>query len=734
MQNDFKRIQHIRRLILNDLHLGIAIHEIRSLAGSRTGISISNIVLRLEDVEKDYELMKSYLLKGFKDPKQSEVYQRMLVKLFRLNQDLELALMRQLNPVYSQAAQHIRHFRFQLEDIRENMEGFVQDIAMLSLESADERAEKRQAIHEAHQRYMSQLFELILVSPQWNDGVKDFAIEMLLSPTIDANDARLAISAIMLSNMNVLDVNKLSVLVQVYLRTKDEYARQRALVGWAFSLPSYLNADADILGIADMVRSLLKDEQVQRDLLELQMQVFYCKNTERDSAEIERNIIPNLMKNNNFRITRFGITEKEEDPMEDILNPGAADQKMEELENTINKVMDMQRKGTDIYFGGFSQMKRFAFFSDLSNWFVPFYSGHPGLKHVYQQELARKILKTLYEEGPFCDSDEYSFALGLSHMIQNLPPQIKEVLGNPETIGNRVPGFEKGSPTYIRRMYLQDLYRFFRVYPQRNQLVDPFCYDGDEDYNPYFFANPLLKALPLVTVKELERFLMKQKLYQYITPLCEAWAQEDDVGQMIIDGYQALHLGKYGEATSRFLTIAQLYPDNLQALKGLAQASFHAMDYGTAESTYRKLVDRDPGNRHYLLNLCISQISNEHEEEGVSGLYKLDYESPDEPNIQRALAWGLMAMKKNEQAGKIYDRLLALENPVMMDYLNAGYCKWFQGEMGECIRLFKTYLSLADAQDQPAGIEREFQKDRKILERNAVSAVEQKIVAEIVGE
>ena len=135
------------------------------------------------------------------------------------------------------------------------------------------------------------------------------------------------------------------------------------------------------------------------------MQMFYCMDTDRDNETIQREIIPTLMKNNNFRITRFGIEEKEDDPMDDILHPDAADKAMEELENGIQRMMNMQKAGSDIYFGGFSQMKRFSFFYSISNWFVPFSVEHPELQHVMEKMKGTRFLEILLENGPFCDSD-----------------------------------------------------------------------------------------------------------------------------------------------------------------------------------------------------------------------------------------------------------------------------------------------------------------------------------------
>ena len=70
-------------------------------------------------------------------------------------------------------------------------------------------------------------------------------------------------------------------------------------------------------------------------------------------------------------------TETEEQKLQDILNPDAEERAMEDLEKSYMRMMDMQQKGVDVYFGGFSQMKRFPFFNRASNWFVPYYPRTP---------------------------------------------------------------------------------------------------------------------------------------------------------------------------------------------------------------------------------------------------------------------------------------------------------------------------------------------------------------------
>ena len=212
---------------------------------------------------------------------------------------------------------------------------------MASLENDETRNQKTKNLYSRHNDFVNRLFNAIWISNQWSDNERNFYTELLVSPTIDVNDALLIISAISIGAINIFDKNKLLTLIEVYQRGTDERIRQRALVGLAFSQP-----DGDTANIfpelTDTLDKLFANKNTQRELLELQMQVFYCLNAEKDNSHIQKEIIPTLIKNNNLQITHFGIIEKEEDPMQDILHPDKADKAMEDVEKSIQQMMDMQ--------------------------------------------------------------------------------------------------------------------------------------------------------------------------------------------------------------------------------------------------------------------------------------------------------------------------------------------------------------------------------------------------------
>jgi hypothetical protein len=181
--------------------------------------------------------------------------------------------------------------------------------------------------------------------------------------------------------------------------------------------------------INEAIKTICKSADMRREIGELQLQLLLCMQTEEDNAEIQRDIMPTLIKNNKFRMTRDGIVESDDDSLNDILDSGSVDKNMAEMEEKMKKMMAMRDSGSDIYFGGFSHMKRFSFFYQLSNWFAPFSFDNPDVASVVRGTDGELIHKAI-SHGPFCDSDKYSFVFALSSVIDKLPAGVKEVVAS----------------------------------------------------------------------------------------------------------------------------------------------------------------------------------------------------------------------------------------------------------------------------------------------------------------
>ncbi|MFC2290808.1 MAG: tetratricopeptide repeat protein, partial [Prevotella denticola] len=595
--------------------------------------------------------------------------------------------------------------------IRTVLETFVSDVAMLSLLPESTRKQRQTDIYDRHQQFVNRLFNALWTSCQWTEEDSVFYTGLLLSPTVVSGDQQIIASAISLGAMNQFDINKFKTLVSVYRRASDEYVRQRALVGWVLSVFEGM----DIFAEQDaVVRELCSDSSITRELLTLQIQFFYSQDAEKDNDKIQHDIMPDIMRNSNLAVGRLGIIEKEEDALEKILHQDAEDRRMEQMEEKVRKMMDMQKQGSDIYFGGFRQMKRFPFFNEVVNWFTPFYLEHPALRPVIRNFGDSNFLRILMDKGNFCESDKYSFALALEHIINQLPENMKEVMESEDVLGPLAATEAPQDAVSIRRTYLQDLYRFFRLYRSSGDFINPFEDNGKGDFvaDTFFFTYRIFMGTGLDDVKlRLALHLYKHHQFTRLTELLATF-QSSDPRYSILLGYTNIEAGRSETAYHFFDEALKSEPDNQWALRGKARAALDSEDYSTAEVVYAKLLELNPEHKGYTVNHCVALLKLGRAGEVREELFRLDYQYPEDMNVKRVLAWAMLSDRSLDKASQLYDRLLAA-TPVHEDYLNAGYCQWALGNIQHAAGLFREWMSKSG--NGRARLLEEFRSDADIL-------------------
>lgn len=707
---------------IDELNLGNAIKTIKPFLDSHPYIMYDN---ELDDIEEDYRRMLGYMQMGYTDPERERVYRELLRRMYIFTANLRMAYRTQHERLFIDAKHRSQQHSFAHDRIKHETDSFVTDIAMLGFEPEDVRTEKEKNIYARHQEFMSMLFDDILVSGQWKPADVSFFGQLLLSPVTEQSDASLIISAITLSCISEFDINKFTLLVDIYKKATAEHLRQRALVGWVLSMKDsqyLLDAQRRVIDKADIT------DADTREIADLQKQMLFCMNAEKDNETIQRDIMPTLIRNNNLNITPDGIIEKDNDPMEDIIAPDAADKRMEEMENSMRSMMDMQKAGSDIYFGGFAQMKRFPFFYTVSNWFTPFYIKHPDLRHTLGKLENSRVMSALLARGPFCDSDKYSFTLAMATVIDRIPENIREMLGTSDNI--MMPGMssmEQDSADYIRRMYLQDLYRFFKLHPQREAITSPF---SDDRY--VLASSPLLKDTPLCGLyADLCSFFHKYHNGKALGMMLEKYEDTDDAGCMLLWAvYESKYRNNPSAAAMRYERVLEIEPDNEHAMSGLARTYIELNNCLRAIELYKLLTAKKPDNKSYLLNSCVAQIKAYLYDEAATTLYRLDYENPDDINVKRLLAWALMGQDKLELSAKEYVKILKHPKHNANDWLNSGYCSWFGGEITQAISYFKKF---AESCGNNTSLEREFINDMEIIQAHGMSITDIRIMHDIIS-
>lgn len=707
------------------------------------------IVARYEDVKNDYRLMQDAMMRGLRDDKIDEVYADIMRKVYGAGLDVLIEEKVKRYSSFAYARVSAQQTEAHPDAVRTVLEAYVQDMAMMAFEPENTRKAKMEKLTADHHAYMKQIFNALLVAPMWNDRrAADFA-DLLLSPTIDRDDALLLVSAVMLATMNVNDPYKWDMLAEVYVRATDKVLKMRALVGWVLSLPYDPRGPRLFPFVQERIKAMLADKTTLKQMLDMQMQMLFCCNADADNEEIQRNIMPTLIKNTNLQMTRLGIVEKEDDPMKDIMDPNAAERDMEEMERKYRKMMDMQKQGSDIYFGGFSKMKTFPFFNDLCNWFAPFNAAHPALGAARERLAGSTFLNNLMENGPFCDSDKYSFALAIAQIMDRMPDNVKEMLNSDATLGPTVSKEEQENPAYICRSYLQSLYRFFRLYRSKRDFLNPFILDELEDND----GNALFLSYKLLACPEMEEnavalcgFLLKRKMMRELMSMAICYKSSQNPRLVRFLALVPMTDGKWQEAYDLFASVPE-YQHTEESLRGMAHCCMSLKRFGEAVAIYRRLLAMHPDSFSYQLNLAVCLMSsdafsscgdaascgdvasscgasscgdassceassslggkvearpNKVVEEGTKLLYKLDYEHPNNANVRRVLAWCMMLQGNFDKAIDIYTRLLSQPDAVSADRLNAAYAHWLSRDVARAVALLREYCNLCEQDEAQA--------------------------------
>jgi len=235
---------------------------------------------------------------------------------------------------------------------------------------------------------------------------------------------------------------------------------------------------------------------------------------------------------------------------------------------------------------------------------------------------------------------------------------------------------------------LQDLYRFFRIFPQRNAFSNIFDH---QEQRYLLFASDIFSGSVLEkNFNEITAFLIKKKRLNDAIAMIENYSEfaRDYEYEMITAYLMPSSVDKW----EHYQRALDLKPDSEKAMAGIARAAFASHSYEVALKYYSILVDYHPDSKIYLLNKAICHTNLREYDEAEKLLFRLNYELPEDLNVVRGLAWTLACHGKYDQADRFYAQLLSATESVSDDVLNQGYFFWFSGRIDEAADCFRRYL------------------------------------------
>ena len=661
---------------------------LESLASEIRQAQLTELEYELEGIISTYDALIDYFKQGAADPERDKVYQQLVGHALQLNDRCIVAVHAEKKfPYYLSQAKTAR--RESLNTYRLQLEAFAEGIHTL-------QGDALKPLAETHDRQLASLFTHLWTQGAWDATTASEADALLLSPTITCADQCTIVSAVTLSMLRMFDPLKLLFLCDAYYHP-EAMVSMRALVGiviacycWSGRIGYYSEAKARL----DL---LCEDPMFGDQACEVIMQFTRSTDTEEVDRKMREEIIPELMKNPKLR----RMPNIKPDDSTDDINPDWEEWMHESgLEESMREITEWQMEGVDVNMSTFSQLKRYPFFYNISNWFRPFDAWQADMLGIIgnHQGEANPIAETILQSNYMCDSDKYSFC----YAIREIPEMQRNAMMSQLEEQNKVlkesadipdlKRLSKQTTQSILRQYVQNLYRFFKLFSNSQEFDNPFNHLVLSPMR----RNPLYSLI--VDPDRLFKLIginIKQK--QYLRAV-EFFIRLESHHPERMEATQRQQLGlcyqkqkMYDEAVIEYGKADLMKPDSYWTIHHLAQCYREMGYYSKALEYYEAAESMKPDNLSLTFHVAELQYQMGEYAEALPRLHKIDYHHPESLKSLRLLAVCSFMCEQNTQAAKYYERMMVEHIAEMNfdDWKRAAYNYWLMGNRDECFHCLK---------------------------------------------
>lgn len=678
------------------------------------------------DLEQNYRFMLKYTVEGITDPERQKIYQHILLSTFELADVCADSLkMKFSTSLEYQKKRGVA--RLSLENISDyftTLESFHLENELRSLideSPGEKRGGQEETIH--YQKLIHLFYHYWFKNKLSEEECVSYT-DFLKNDHIPVHERALLVTSVTLSQLLFFDEQKLELLFEGYESDLEEI-NQRSITGLLISLYLYDKRISLFPAITARLKLLYEKNSFKRHLEKILLQLIGSKETEKIQKKLQDEILPEMMKlspnlRNKLSIEALlgdALNEDKNPEWRDILkdSPGLMD-KMEELS-------EMQMKGADIFMTSFSNLKSFPFFNELTNWFIPFYANHPELtRNSTPEDEAdnRKLFDLLMKTPVLCNSDKYSFCFSM----QTIPAEYKKMMFDTlsaefdqliesENENDLISHDQKAEA--ISGQYIRDLYRFYKLHPQREGFEDIFSWSFDF-HNREIFMDLLNEDIQLL--RNIAEFYFAKNYYREAAEIYAKLLQsseEAEAIQKLAFCYQKLE--NYELALSFYLK-ADLFDQNRSwNLKKIALCYRHLKQPDLALEYYLQTVAIEPENLGVHISIGHCRMELKQYEEALKSYFKVEYLSPGNKKIWRPIGWCSLLLGKKDQS-EHYFRMLVDDTPNKFDLMNMGHVQWCLGKRKTALDFY--IRSINDAEMSEEEFMDAFQEDLVHLVRQGV--------------
>lgn len=686
----------------------------------------SDFFIQQEHLEHTYEQMLNYMLEGVQDPERDKVYHKLLTSILELADRVMDLLMEK------HSGWHTYILKQEL-DRKQELTGKKVIATMDDLsfkreldELIDENRVSPGANEERRRELSMEIFRHLWLSNRYDEAENSLSSAILSCKEFLWHEKALYISGILLSGLRYWDEEKVHRLID-FVAEQEQEVSARAIVALVIMLYRYDDRIEFYPNVIHRLKLLKDDLKLEQSFEKIALQLIRTRDTMEIGRKLQEDLMPEMAKLRPELEEKLKMEDISDEMLEGGRNPDweSVFSESDDLYKKVDEFMKLQMEGSDVYMTTFAHLKQFPFFNELTNWLVPFHKENPDLAEIYA-ERSDNFNPDIFVDGliktPFlCNSDKYSFILNLKH----LPEEQKSMLSSAflmemEGMQEMLEDEQLTSGDFARRtvfiQYIQDLYRFFKISPFKNEFEDVF--DGKLDlYRTYFFREIMEDDS---IIRNIAEYLFEKEHYEEALDIFKIMLEAAPNERELLEkaGYCYQKLGNYRRAIEYYTRISFTGEQNLWTLKNLGICYRKGNDYKSALEVYEKATVLQPDDTtiESLTGYCHLKLRNY--TTALKHYFKIEYLNPGSQHILRPIAWCYFAMGELDKSEKYFQKVFELK-PGYYDYINFGHVQWALGKKRDAIELY--IQSLRDIEFEMVDFLKTMDEDRLLLIGNGIN-------------
>jgi len=700
-----------------------ALDVLRGLV-SETGFS--DFFIQQEHLEHTYEQMLKYMLEGVQDPERDSVYHKLLTSILVLADRVRDRLLEKHSGwhTYILKSEVDRQQELTGKSVIETMDdlSFKRELDQL----IDEDKVSPEATDTRRRNLSMEIFRHLWLSNRYNEAENSLSSAILSCRDFTWYEKALYVSGILLSGLRYWDEEKVHRLID-FAGEENQEVSARALVALVILLYRFDDRIEFYPGIIQRLKLVRDDLNLEKNLEKIVLQLLRTRDTLEIGRKLQEDLMPEMAKLKTKLEDKLKMDDIREELLEEGRNPEweSMFSESDDLYRKVDEFMKLQLEGADVYMTTFAHLKQFPFFRELTNWLVPFHNENPELSEIYaarSESFDPDIFVDGLKKTPFlCNSDKYSFIFNLKY----LPGEQKKMLSNAflmevEGIQEMISDQQVTSGDFTRRtvfiQYIQDLYRFFKISPFKNEFEDVF--GGKLDLYRSWFFREIIEDSSLT--RNVAEYLLEKDHFEEALDIFGMLLEKERENRELLEkaGYCYQKEGNYREAIATYNRIGLTGEPTMWTLKNMGICYRRINDYQSALEVYEKAASLQPDDQtiESLIGYCHLKLG--YYQTALKHYFKIEYMNPGNQHILRPIAWCYFALGELEKSDLYFRKVFELK-PVYYDYVNYGHVRWALGNKKDAIELY--LQSLRDLKFAMKDFLKTMEEDQHLLVGNGIS-------------